>query len=561
MTVNPDTGLPEAFNFMRFMPMIAGAALSPFITPVGAAAVVGAVEGVRTKSMMGGLKGALGAYGGASLGTSLASFGAEGAGQTALAAGTETGTTALNTAVAAPTPVIPAADTTVASIDAGAKSLTPTFSNVGPDQAGELLRSSQISPEAYSKYAQGYSQGVSQYNPTTFSNMGAGIGRAFTDPGAAGSALMADPMRTASTVGSLALGSQAEPEPYQPPGKKTYASSTKADPYKRNYRDNPNPYDTSSEFEYFSPNALYVKEGGVIKMQAGGQIDMGNGYNPFSNLSSMGGALGAVRQDMTTFDPNFNKPNFNAARNLINSTNTTTEQDVMGGNRNSISGGLSRMISQPTPQPGQQIPAGPVFSNLPSIFPSISEATPSSPNQSPNANPGGNGGPFPLEGRYGIIKMQTGGTPPVGMPTGLPDDYTAYMQQLQQMINLKGSPAGLPGFSSPISQPTFATQATSGSKPNTYAPGGITRIQKEGQVRGNGDGMEDKVYGNIEGRQKVALSRDEFIVPADVVSGIGNGSSNAGADKLYKMMDRVRKARTGIKKQGKQIKGDRYVPA
>ena len=423
MTVNPDTGLPEAFNFMRFMPMIAGAALSPFITPVGAAAVVGAVEGVRTKSMMGGLKGALGAYGGASLGTSLASFGAEGAGQTALAAGTETGTTALNTAVAAPTPVIPAADTTVASIDAGAKSLTPTFSNVGPGQAEELLRSSQISPEAYAKYAQGYSQGVSQYNPTTFSNMGSGIGRVFTDPGAAGSALMADPMRTAATVGSLALGSQAEPEPYQPPGKKTYASSTKADPYKRNYRDNPNPYDTSREFEYFQPNALYVKEGGYIGMQEGG------------------------------------KP------------------------------------------------------------------------------------------------------PPVGMPTGLPDDYTAYMQQLQQMINLKGSPAGLPGFSSPISQPTFATQATSGSKPNTYAPGGITRIQKEGQVRGNGDGMEDKVYGNIEGRQKVALSRDEFIVPADVVSGIGNGSSNAGADKLYKMMDRVRKARTGIKKQGKQIKGDRYVPA
>jgi DNA-directed RNA polymerase subunit beta' len=161
----------------------------------------------------------------------------------------------------------------------------------------------------------------------------------------------------------------------------------------------------------------------------------------------------------------------------------------------------------------------------------------------------------------GYIGMQEGGKPPVGMSTGLPDDYTAYMQQLQQMINSKGSPAGLPGFSSPISQPQFATQAMSGSKPNTYAPGGITRIQKEGQVRGDGDGMEDKVYGNIEGRQKVALSRDEFIVPADVVSGLGNGSSNAGADKLYKMMDRVRKARTGIKKQGKQIKGDRYVPA
>ncbi len=58
MTINPDTGLPEAFNFMRFMPMIAGAALSPFITTMGAAVVVGAVEGVRTKGLTGGLKGA-----------------------------------------------------------------------------------------------------------------------------------------------------------------------------------------------------------------------------------------------------------------------------------------------------------------------------------------------------------------------------------------------------------------------------------------------------------------------------------------------------------------------
>lgn len=426
MTVNPDTGLPEAFNFMRFMPMIAGAALSPFITPMGAAAVVGAVEGIRTKSMMGGLKGALGAYGGASLGTSLASFGAEGAGQTALSAGTQTGTAALN---APPPDLIGESYAVGAGTGAGAPGVinpsvgippaapTTTFSNVSPGQAEELFRSGQISPDAYAKYAQGYSQGVSQYNPTTFSNMGEGISRGFTDPMAAGKALIADPMRTAATVGSLALGSQAEPEPYKPPEKKTYASSTKADPYKRNYRDNPNPYDTSSEFEYFQPNALYVKEGGYIGMQGG------------------------------------------------------------------------------------------------------------------------------------------------GMSTGLPEDYTAYMQQLQQMINQKGSPAGLPGFSSPISQPKFSTQMTAASRPNTYAPGGITRIQKEGQVRGNGDGMEDRVYGNIEGRQKVALSRDEFIVPADVVSGLGNGSSNAGADKLYKMMDRVRKARTGMKKQGKQIKGDRLLPA
>jgi hypothetical protein len=417
---------------MRFMPMIAGAALSPFITPMGAAAVVGAVEGVRTKSLMGGLKGALGAYGGASLGTSLASFGAEGAGQTALSSAIPEATATLNVPGAVPgmegviAPSVQSSATTGITGGVGESYAVPqatTFSNVGPDQAGELLRSGQITPQAYANYGQTLSQGVSQYNPTTYSNMGLGIERAFTDPRAAGSALMTDPMRTAATVGSMALGSQEEPKPYKPPEKRVY-SSTKADPYKRNYRDNPNPYDTSSEFEYFQPNALYVKEGGYIGMQGGG------------------------------------KP------------------------------------------------------------------------------------------------------PQVGMPAGLSDDYKAYMQQLQFMINNKDSALTLPQSATPISQPKFATQAASGTAPNAYyAPGGITRIQKEGQVRGDGDGMEDKVYGNIEGRQKVALSRDEFIVPADVVSGIGNGSSNAGADKLYKMMDRVRKARTGIKKQGKQIKGDRYVPA
>ena len=92
--------------------------------------------------------------------------------------------------------------------------------------------------------------------------------------------------------------------------------------------------------------------------------------------------------------------------------------------------------------------------------------------------------------------------------------------------------------------------------------GGIASIpQTEGQVEGNGDGMSDEVYGDIENQQEVALSKDEFIVPADVVSGLGNGSSNAGASKLYEMMARVRKARTGKKTQPEEIKAEEFLPA
>jgi hypothetical protein len=78
---------------------------------------------------------------------------------------------------------------------------------------------------------------------------------------------------------------------------------------------------------------------------------------------------------------------------------------------------------------------------------------------------------------------------------------------------------------------------------------------------GKGDGMSDSIPATIEGRQPALLSKDEFVVPADVVSHLGNGSSEAGADKLYKMLDKVREARTGTKKQGKQIVPEKYLPA
>ena len=72
--------------------------------------------------------------------------------------------------------------------------------------------------------------------------------------------------------------------------------------------------------------------------------------------------------------------------------------------------------------------------------------------------------------------------------------------------------------------------------------------------------MSDSIPASIQGRQPARLADSEFVVPADVVSHLGNGSSDAGAKKLYAMMDRVRQARTGTKKQGKQIKAEKYLP-
>jgi hypothetical protein len=95
------------------------------------------------------------------------------------------------------------------------------------------------------------------------------------------------------------------------------------------------------------------------------------------------------------------------------------------------------------------------------------------------------------------------------------------------------------------------------------ASGGIAMLAKGGEPRylqGETDGMADEIPSNIDGDQEAALSHGEFVIPADVVSHLGNGNSDAGAKKLYEMMDRIREARTGTKEQGKEINPDKFMP-
>jgi hypothetical protein len=90
-----------------------------------------------------------------------------------------------------------------------------------------------------------------------------------------------------------------------------------------------------------------------------------------------------------------------------------------------------------------------------------------------------------------------------------------------------------------------------------YAEGGIAQGYYLG---GDTDGMADEIPANIDGKQPAKLSDGEFVVPADVVSHLGNGNSEAGAQRLYEMMDRIRKARTGTTKQGRQINPNKLLP-
>jgi hypothetical protein len=105
---------------------------------------------------------------------------------------------------------------------------------------------------------------------------------------------------------------------------------------------------------------------------------------------------------------------------------------------------------------------------------------------------------------------------------------------------------------SPAAQPT-----------TNLAAGGIATLAKGGEPRylaGGTDGMADDLPARIDGKQEARLSHGEFVIPADVVSHLGNGNSESGAKRLYAMMENIRKARTGNPKQGKQINPNKYLP-
>ena len=82
----------------------------------------------------------------------------------------------------------------------------------------------------------------------------------------------------------------------------------------------------------------------------------------------------------------------------------------------------------------------------------------------------------------------------------------------------------------------------------------VRNFQEGGRfIEGEGDGMSDSIDANIDGVTEAKLSDGEFVIPADIVSHIGNGSSDAGSKRLYSMMDEIRQTRTGKTEQAPEI--------
>lgn len=132
--------------------------------------------------------------------------------------------------------------------------------------------------------------------------------------------------------------------------------------------------------------------------------------------------------------------------------------------------------------------------------------------------------------------------------------YVAPWERAQAAAPQTPAPAAASGVIAALPVPQYqGTQA--------MAQGGIAGMAHGGRyLAGNSDGMADEIPTSIDGKDPAALSHGEFVIPADVVSHLGNGNSEAGAEKLYSMMAKIRKARTGTEKQGKEIDADKFMP-
>jgi len=147
----------------------------------------------------------------------------------------------------------------------------------------------------------------------------------------------------------------------------------------------------------------------------------------------------------------------------------------------------------------------------------------------------------------------------------------AYSQPFVNPEYINAASGGLMSVAPQYIQPTVPNNGLTFKQPNDpsssvymYAQGGLSSLghYSDGgrMLKGPGDGMSDDIPATIAGRQPARLANEEFVIPADVVSHLGNGSSEAGAKVLYDMMARVRKARTGNSRQGKQINPRKHLP-
>jgi hypothetical protein len=581
ITINPKTGLPEAFSFGDFfkslLPTIVGAVAAPFtggssLIPVLAGAATGAVLN-KDNPLMGALTGGIGGFGGAGIGGAL--------GKSALAGTTPSLTSGtLNAA-------------NVATNATNAANAAGTLSNVANPLAGANLANAVAqqgvmgSGALYSGFPQGVAggvqgmvggpSGVSQLTsglttaqtaatPSGLSSLSAGIKNLGTEAGRGaftealgGTGPNADLIAAGKVALPVGMGALSAIEPPAMPQEK----EEKYDPYAtlnlsgdsglRFFAEGGSVFETPDSGSNPLQDAQDARSYGIggLSYASGGNVGL-FADKPGLNIGTSGGLNSG-------YSPQQFEQYYNAYRADQAMTRTPFSPNfAFMGNRSNLNKlaeqrGVSLRELMKNPNAGladEQIQ----FNKM------MQGASPVNTYNDPFRGYGTRRNLTPEQKQFNTMLADYNKQGSEYLKSQVESQFTP-VQKAAKTLNI-GSPYGangynVSGYSKPLS--IWANNQEDYGQ-GLFGQQGL-KFAKGGYLDGPGDGMSDSIPATIEGKQPARLADGEFVVPADVVSHLGNGSTKAGAQHLYAMMDKVRKARTGTKKQGKQIKADKYLPA
>lgn len=538
LTINPQTGLPEAFNignfFSSLLPTIVGAGVSmipgmqfasyPMLSGILAGAATGALTN-KKDPLSGALMGGLGGFGGANLAKSAMGATADQlvkAGVEPSIGAVQSGFNAIPTNIGANMALPPKAAFTGSTgqmgVNMGVTNMTPSIT-AGVNTAPSLTT---INPALQGQIRPDLMAPVS--TPSAFDGFSSNLSKAVEN-------VSADPMKfigqnkanLATTLGGAALSGLEPSDIYGKPIKPSNAD--RYDPY------------ATLNLSGDTGLRLYAA-GGPVSFADGGDTEsmIGAGRLPvdLSDIDSKGLA-GLLAADPAT-EAN------DAARTAYETQLASALQNGRGmgsisdAGINAIRANMGRM---------DNIGAS-VLPNTASTAPTALTAL--------DANR-----TYAAGGSINNFDYQTSGAPSVFPQSEYADNRVGYAEGGMTAGRLSGRPDLQAMFSDPGLQARMPIARLFSMIPNDKF--NIQRVAKGGYLDGAGDGMSDSIPATIEGKQPARLADGEFVVPADVVSHLGNGSSKAGAKVLYNMLDKVRTARTGDKKQGKQINPKKFIPA
>ena len=625
LTINPQTGLPEAGFLSSVLPMLAGFALGPagfgLMSSLGAAATVGGIGAIATGSLSKGLMYGLGAYSGSGLGESLSSMGAEQAqglagqetAQAADVAGNQARQTALQEEATRQADIAAKfAETDKAAqaakmggIDLPPASLPPSFPQT-PRQIGELAGKEAMAkttasfiPPSTSPAGMAMARGPAANAFEGFKQLGTteGLKTLGGKLGYSGVASLAAPL----------IASALTPAPFNPPKKPEQYYHTSYNPPK--YNPATGAYEPASygPGSYYTNPTQYAAKGGVIGYDEGGPA-----FYPLTGDARGPGEKPQYSSDIYGDDSGAGINNNKAGRGSYS--------DAAGkGIHENTSSGVEELFSKVSPATLARFKTAKNAARQAAAIKELRKrANAVSDYNDEDTVTAAQGGVMRLDIGGSISATATAGGPrrssgssPLGGFEKLFSQNPEMLTMLRGLDNYSYNPAnqtysgqGMSSLSSPPAQysydpsgqsyaPKMAAggvfgklleqlkQASLADVPQTeqysydpneqkytkLAQGGLMGLNTYAAggklLRGPGDGMSDSIPAVINGvkPQRAALADGEFVMPADVVSHLGNGSTEAGSKRLYAMMDRVRKARTGNPKQGKQINADRFMPA